>query len=169
MYLNELNNQIIECRSQLSIVCPSVLLRSICTKIQALNSKLFNHLKQTKNNKLEKLTNPQENRATPLENQNQNTVVTILENLPLSDAEKCVLSKGLHFVPITKTMTNSQRKPIRHYRKRRFETLTFRKSKWSPLEGQLASIDFFIKKCRHDVHKLNFNRNTKLSNLSKEE
>ena len=33
----------------------------------------------------------------------------------------------------------------------------------------LESIDFFIKKCRHDVHKLNFNCNTKLSNLSKEE
>ena len=29
--------------------------------------------------------------------------------------------------------------------------------------------DFFIKKCRHDLHKLNFNRNTKLSNLSREE
>ena len=37
---NELNKQIIECRSQLSNVCPSVLLRSIHTKIQFLNSKL---------------------------------------------------------------------------------------------------------------------------------
>ena len=36
---NDLNKQIIECRSQLSNVCP-VLLRSIHAKIQALNSKL---------------------------------------------------------------------------------------------------------------------------------
>ena len=39
----------------------------------------------------------------------------------------------------------------------------------APPEGQFASIDYFIKKCRHDVHKLKSNCNTKLSNLSKEE
>ena len=32
------------------------------------------------------------------------TVVTIPENLPLSDAEKSVLSKGLNFVPISKKL-----------------------------------------------------------------
>ena len=37
---NEVNKQIIECRSQLSNVCRSVLLRSTHAKIQALNSKL---------------------------------------------------------------------------------------------------------------------------------
>lgn len=35
-------------------------------------------------------------------------------------------------------------------------------------EGQFAPIDFFIKKCRHAVHKLNFNCNTKLSNPKEE-
>ena len=74
---NELNKQIIECRSQLSNVCPSVLLRSIHTKIQFLNSKLFHHLEQTKKHKLENLTNPRKNRTAPLENQNHHTVVTI--------------------------------------------------------------------------------------------
>ena len=43
---NELNKQIIECRSQLSNVWPSDLLRSLYTNIQALNSKLFHHLDQ---------------------------------------------------------------------------------------------------------------------------
>ena len=33
-----------------------------------------------------------------------NTVVTIPENLPDSDAEKSVLSKGLNFVPISKKL-----------------------------------------------------------------
>ena len=65
---NELNKQIIECRSQLSNVCPSVLLRSIHAKIQALNSKLFHHLEQTKKHKLENLTNPRKTRTAPLVN-----------------------------------------------------------------------------------------------------
>ena len=44
-----------------------------------------------------------------------------------------------------------------------------RKSKWTPPEGQFASLDFFIKKCRHDIQKLKFNCDTKFSNLSSEE
>ena len=50
-----------------------------------------------------------------------------------------------------------------------FETLQTRKSKWTPPKGQFASLDFFINKCRHDINKLNFNRNTKFCNLSSEE
>ena len=50
-----------------------------------------------------------------------------------------------------------------------FETLHVRKSKWTPPEGQFASLDVFIKKCRHDIHKLKFNCDTKFSNLSSEE
>ena len=40
---------------------------------------------------------------------------------------------------------------------------------WTPPEGQFASLDFIIKKCRHDINKFNFNRNAKFSNLSSEE
>ena len=50
-----------------------------------------------------------------------------------------------------------------------FETLQIRKFKWTPHEGQLSSLDFFIKKCRHDTNKLKFNRDTKFSILSSEE
>ena len=50
-----------------------------------------------------------------------------------------------------------------------FETLTTKKSKWTPPEGQFTSRDYFIKKCCHDVCKLKSNCNTKLSNLSKDE
>ena len=50
-----------------------------------------------------------------------------------------------------------------------FKTLQIRKSKWNPPEGQFSSLYFFIKKCRHDINKLKFNRNTKFSNLSSEE
>ena len=49
-----------------------------------------------------------------------------------------------------------------------FETLQTRKSKWTPPEGQFASLDFSINECRYDINKLNFNRKTKFSNLSSE-
>ena len=42
-----------------------------------------------------------------------------------------------------------------------FETLQIRKCKGTPPEGQFASLDFFIKKYRHDIKRLKFNRNTK--------
>ena len=153
---NELNKKIIECRSQLSNVCPSVLLRSIHTKIQFPNSKLFHHLEQTKKHKLENLTNPRKNRTAPLENQNHHTVVTIPENLPLSNAEKSVLSKGLNFAPISKksdefTTRQDVEKFLRRVQLKAFfhnkedksdntekgalETLTAKKSKWTPPEG----------------------------------
>ena len=41
---NELNEQILHCRSELSKICPAVLVQSIYAKIQDANSKLFNHL-----------------------------------------------------------------------------------------------------------------------------
>jgi len=85
------NKQIIEFRSQLFNVCPSVLLRSIHAKIQALNSKLFHHLEQTKKHKLENLTNPLKHRTAPLENQKHHTVLTIPEDLPVSNTEKSIL------------------------------------------------------------------------------
>jgi len=50
-----------------------------------------------------------------------------------------------------------------------FETLQIQKSKLNPPGSQLPSLGFFINKCRHDINKLNFNRNTKFSNLSSEE
>ena len=43
-----LDKQILQCRSQLSKICPAILVLSICTKIQQVNSKLFNHLHQIK-------------------------------------------------------------------------------------------------------------------------
>jgi len=36
--------------------------------------------------------------------ESHNTVVTISENLPLSDSEKSVLSKGWDFVPLSKNL-----------------------------------------------------------------
>ena len=185
---NVLDKQILQCRSELSKICPAVLLQSIRAKIRELNSGLFDHLHQTKTLKLQQLISPQITDDTTLHS--HNTVVTIPENLPLTDSEKSVLSKGLNFVPITKRthefsikldvekfLRRVQLKAFSHDKeddsdtsnKDTFETLQVRKSKWSPPEGQFASLGFFTKKCRHDIHKLKFNRNIKISNLSSEE
>ena len=97
---DDLDKQILQCRSELSKICPVVLVNSIRAKIQELNATLFNHLNQIKTLKLEHLIGPKISSHATFDN--QNTAVTIPENLPLTDSEKSVLSKGLNFVPIAK-------------------------------------------------------------------
>ena len=48
-----LNKQVVQCCSELSKICPAILVHSIRTKIQEVNSKLFNHLLQIKAQKFE--------------------------------------------------------------------------------------------------------------------
>ena len=45
---DDLDKQILQCRSELSKICPVVLVNSIRAKIQELNATLFNHLNQIK-------------------------------------------------------------------------------------------------------------------------
>ena len=96
---DDLDKQILHYRSELSKICPAaILVQSLRSKIQEVNSNIFNHLHQIKAQKLKQLTGPQITCDSSLES--LNTVVSIPENLPLSDLEKSVLSKGLSFVPI---------------------------------------------------------------------
>ena len=44
-----------------------------------------------------------------------------------------------------------------------------RKSQWTPPDGQFATVDFFLQKCRHEVSKLKFNRNSRSFNLKPDE
>ena len=98
---DDLDKQILQCRSELSKICPVVLLNSIRAKIQELNAALFNHLHQIKTLKLKHFIGPKTSSHATFDS--QNTVVTIPENLPLTDSEKSVLSRGLNFVPIAKS------------------------------------------------------------------
>ena len=177
---DDLGQRIIECRSQLYHNCPAVLVQSIRDKIQQLNSKLFQYLYQIKTQKFTNLVGPSSNHEPPRDN--QLTVVTIPNNFPLSEPEKSVLSKGLNFVPIAKRtdefsvkqdlekfLRRVQLKAFFHYKsnpngsshKDGFQKLNDRKSKWTPPDGQFATVDFFLQKCRHDVSKLKFNRNSR--------
>jgi len=50
---DDLDTQILRYRSELSKVCPAILVQSIRAKIQEVNSKLFNPLHQIKDQKLQ--------------------------------------------------------------------------------------------------------------------
>ena len=149
----------------LNINCPAVLVKSIRDKIQHLNSKMFNYCNQIKTPKFTQLLGARANTNSSFTLGNQNTVVTIPENMPLSDPEKSVLS--LYFVAISKKLTNSQLNKMSKKFPHRvelkaffhdhadnsetsenddFETLNVRKSKWSPPVGQFASLEVFAKK-----------------------
>ena len=97
---NVLDKQVLQCLSELSKICPVVLVQPIRAKIRELNSGLFDHLHKTNTLKLQQLIGHQITNDTTLHS--HNTVATIPGNLPLTDSEKSVLSKGLNFVPITK-------------------------------------------------------------------
>ena len=86
-------------------ICPVVLIQSTRAKIQELNSRLFNHLHQTKSQKLQQLIGPQITNDTTLHS--HNTVVTIPDNLPLTDWEKSVLSNAPMNFLLSKMSKNS--------------------------------------------------------------
>ena len=77
---NELKEQILHCRSELSKIFPAFLVQSISAKIQDANSKLFNHmhLQQIKAQKVDQLIGPQIIRDSSPEI--RKTAVTIPEN-----------------------------------------------------------------------------------------
>ena len=86
-----------------------------------------------------------------------------------SSEERVALNFPRHVQLIIKAFFHDKEDASNTLGKDIFETLQTRKSKWTPPEGQFASLDFFINKCRHNISKLNLNRNTKFSNFSSEE
>ena len=146
-------------------------------------------LQDHKNQKLFELTGTDPNyNSKPLEQ--RYNVVTIPEDLPLSEPENSILGKGLNFVPLTKKTDefnvkegtgkclrrvklkahfHDKEQPSNQIQREEFESLKPRKSNWTPPNGQSTSVDLFVKKCRVGIQKLNFNKSLKFSNLSKEE
>ena len=132
---------------------------------------LLNHFHQIKAQKLDQLNGPQNTSDSSPEI--LKTAITIPEKLPLSDSEKSVRSWRLNFVPIFKkidefSVKQDLKKSFAAFNwklffhdkeddssnKDSFETLQIRKSKWTPPEVQFTSLDFFIKKYRHDIKRL---------------
>ena len=153
-----------------------------------LTQNLFQYLQDHKNQKLFQLTGTDPNSICKSLKQRYN-VVTIPGDLPLSEPEKSIVGKGLNFVPLTKKTDDTVKEDVEKLLRRvklkahfhdkeqpsdelqrdEFESLKSKKSNWTPPDGQFTSVDLFVKKCRANIQKLNFNKSLKFSNLSKEE
>ena len=187
--LKHINQNISNCISQLSNICPSILANSIRQLIHSLNSKLFHFLKDVKTKKFVQLTGIQPKTRTSSGLTKYN-VVSIPQDLPISQTEKSILGRGLNFVPLYKktdefTVKEDTEKFLRrvklkaHFHDKEqasgdaerdeFESLKNQKSNWTPPDGQIASVDLFVRKCHKDIQKIQFGKNLEFSNLSKEE
>ena len=123
-------------------------------------------------------------------------VVTIPDDLPLTAAEKSILSKGLTFVPVNNKVDEYQVKANceKFYRRLRLEThfhdqannetsselrdqpdpfakFDAKISLWTPPEGQFSAVDHYFDRCPRFVNSLNFNqiRTRRYTNLSHSE
>ena len=179
------------CLVNLSNICPPILVSSVRTHIHSLNSRLYESLCTTKRHKFQSLVGIYHNTRVQHNNHHaaSHSVVTIPEDLSLSEPEISVLSKGLNFVPVAKKSDDFQVKKDAEsfFRRTRlkayfsnssnpipddrdvFERLNPNKSSWVPPEGEFTSLDLFINKSRHDICNLKFNRKLSFSNLFKEE
>ena len=162
----EIDQKIQTNRSELKNVCPVILVNSIRLKIHDLNSKLFQCLQDHKNQKLFELTGRDPNcNSKPLEQ--RCNVVTIPEELSLSEPEKSILGKGLNFVPLTKKTDkftvkedtenflcrvklkahfHDKEQPSDEPQRDEFESLKPKKSNWTPPDGQFTSVVLFVEK-----------------------
>ena len=152
-----------------------------------LTKKLYDDLKLTKDKKLKDLL-PASN---PTVNAETKTVVTIPEDLALTDEEKEVLAKGLNFVPAPKHLDKiSTLQDLDEFYRRiklhaffndpnkafingseedHFHNYKQKNSSWVPPTSDEA-IENFILKCRDDINHIDFARvEKKLTNLSQEQ
>lgn len=152
-----------------------------------LNKELYNDLKATKDKKLKDLLPVR----SPAVNAETKTVVTIPEDLALTDEEKEVLGKGLNFVPAPRHLdkTSTLQDLDEFYRRIKLHAFfndpnqafiggpeedQFRKykpknSSWVP-PTSVEAIENFILKCRDDINHVDFARAEKKStNLTQEQ
>ena len=120
---------------------------------------LLNHFHQIKAQKLDQLIGPQNTSDSSPEI--LKTAISIPEKLPLSDS---FIFKKIDEFSVKQDLKKSfaafnwklffHDKEDDSSNKDSFETLQIRKSKWTPPEVQFTSLDFFIKKYRHDIKRL---------------
>ena len=166
-------------------------------QIHELNSRVYASLKSTKERKFAQLCGKRQNQLQPAEvnthddhDYQSKLVVTIPDDLPLSEAEKLVLSKGLTFVPVKKSTDEYQVKADceKFYRCLRlrahfhneeasefqttpdtcdpFAKLNDKKSTWTSPEGKFTAIDYYVDRCRRAVNRaLDIKTRTRQNNL----
>lgn len=169
-----------EFKRDLFHICSSYDYRSIAQTVHCLNRDYFWSLNSHKDKKLSKLLRNQPKKHQP---RPEKLVVTIPDDLQLSNTEKDILGRGLKFVP-------SQPKPDNFTLKKDLETYYRRiklhahfnnadkticdnyheehpyprykpKSTWTPRDIPDSSVTKYIDKCREDVSKLDLNTRPK--------
>ena len=81
--------------------------------VELHNSRIYESLKSRKERKFAQLCGKHQNQPAEIKTHDDHDyqsklVVTIPDDLPLSEAEESVLSKGLSFVPVKKSTDESQ-------------------------------------------------------------
>ena len=103
------------------------------------------------------------------------SIVSVEGSLTVRWSKKYLSAKSPSLYGITvrrvkrKAHFHDKEQPSDEPQRDEFESLKPKKSNWTPPDGQFTSVDLFVKKCRVDIQKLNFNKSLKFSNLSKEE
>ena len=139
-------------------------------QIHELNSRIYESLKSTKERKFVQLCGKRQNQLAEINTHDDHDyqsklVVKIPDDLPLSEAEKSELSKGLSFVPVKKSTDEYQVKADceKFYRRLRlrahfhnkeasgsqathgtcdpFAKLNDKESTWTPPEGKVTATD----------------------------
>ena len=145
-------------------------------KINELNSRIYDSLKSTKERKFAELCGIHRNQLADINSSNtqddhnyqRKLVVTIPDDLPLSEGEKSVLSKGLTFVPVKKSTDEYRVKAdcekfyhhlhlCAHFHNKEasepqatpnscdpFAKLNKKESTWTPLEGKFIAIGHYV-------------------------
>lgn len=179
-------------KNELVEVCSKNDYGSIKLMIHILNQELFSSLKDTKDHKLVELGI--RNRPNQSKNSTKR-VFTIPEDLPLSEDQKAVLSRGLNFVPVSKqsrsteialdleafyrrvklrahfnaantsTDSSSQSLSSKNETEDVFSKFKKKKSTWTPPDHEFEAVNTFIRACRSDIRHLDVEHKTAPSNL----
>ena len=182
----------------LSNLCTQQQFFSIRDFIHHQNRRYFNCLQNVKESKVSSLK--EKIKVTRNNRLNSNLVVTIPEDLPITEPERNVLAKGLKYVPVTKHVDQFQvlSDAQQFYRRLRLKAyfhsqededsdtenddtplsppptsylqeLQKTKSDFTPKEGQLQVLDYYIDKCENEINKLNFNQQQRRRNINPDE
>ena len=184
--LEEADSQIISAKESLKEIDDQVCSR-LRRLVFELNKELYHSLKDTKERKLKALL-PVSAPVVPSER----TVVTIPEDLHLTEIERTVLSKGLNFIPTPKSEDkNATLQDLESFFRRLklhahfndhnkvvcnedsasdnlFDKFKTHKSSWVPPIA-IPAIDNFISRCKEEVRSLNFRTHSSIGNHSQEE
>ena len=177
-------------------ICNDPDYREISKIVHQLNSDLYAFLSAGKADKLSKLRQSTQHVSEIPTTPSTRLVVTIPENLELTEQERCLLSKGLSYIPTRAhsdeyTAKADCEKFFRRLRLKAhfssdpsnatppsqpsnqcedpFKTLKPSPSNWTPPPGKFAALDYNISKCRREVKMLDFKQRVTKTNLSPQE